>query len=408
MKILHTADWHLGRNLYGRQRYKEFTAFLDWLLNTIRTQCVDTLLVAGDIFDTGTPPHRAQALYYQFLCQVATTNCRHVVIIAGNHDSPSFLDAPREILRALHVHVIGNIGLPSEEVLLLRDTEDAVELIVCAVPYLRERDIRKVDGDESVEDKAQKLLNGIRAHYEDTVAYAVAQRTALHNDNIPIIATGHLFAAGGQTSDGDGTHDLYIGTLAHVPADAFPEAIDYLALGHLHQPQCIAGNITRRYSGAPLALGFGEAGKPKSVCLVTFKEKKAYIETLDIPCWQRLERISGDWPHIEQRLQILLTYHESIWLEIHYDGAEIMADLRERLESIVANSSLEILRIKNNRVTAQVLAQDHAAETLNDLNVLDVFTRCLDAHGIPQKQRAALQDDYCTILTTLNDEPQND
>jgi exonuclease SbcD len=84
MKILHTADWHLGRTLYGRKRYEEFSAFLDWLAQTIADKKIDTLLVAGDVFDTSTPSNRSQELYYRFLCRVAASCCRHVVVIGGN------------------------------------------------------------------------------------------------------------------------------------------------------------------------------------------------------------------------------------------------------------------------------------------------------------------------------------
>ena len=107
MKILHTSDWHLGRSLYGRKRYEEFSSFLDWLAQTIEEEKVDALLVAGDVFDNSTPSNRAQELYYRFLCRVAASCCRHVVVIAGNHDSPSFLNVPKELLRALNVYVVG-------------------------------------------------------------------------------------------------------------------------------------------------------------------------------------------------------------------------------------------------------------------------------------------------------------
>ena len=109
MKTLHTSDWHLGRSLYGRKRYEEFSAFLDWLAQTIEDEKVDALLVAGDVFDTCTPSNRAQELYYRFLCRVAASYCRHVVVIAGNHDSPSFLNAPKELLRVLNVYVLGSM-----------------------------------------------------------------------------------------------------------------------------------------------------------------------------------------------------------------------------------------------------------------------------------------------------------
>ncbi|PID37221.1 MAG: exonuclease sbcCD subunit D, partial [Pseudomonadales bacterium] len=94
LRLLHTSDWHLGRRLYGHTRYEEFSAFLDWLYNCIVEQSIDVLIVAGDIFDSMTPSNKAQALYYEFLGRVSHSSCQHVIIVAGNHDSPSLLDAP--------------------------------------------------------------------------------------------------------------------------------------------------------------------------------------------------------------------------------------------------------------------------------------------------------------------------
>jgi len=107
MRVLHTSDWHIGRTLYGRKRYEEFEAFLTWLAETIQQNRIDALLVSGDVFDTSAPSNHAQELYYRFLCRVAASACRHVVVVAGNHDSPSFLNAPKELLKALDVHVVG-------------------------------------------------------------------------------------------------------------------------------------------------------------------------------------------------------------------------------------------------------------------------------------------------------------
>ncbi|MDU9047807.1 MAG: exonuclease subunit SbcD [Candidatus Electrothrix sp. Rat3] len=122
LRILHTSDWHIGRTLYGRRRYDEFAAFFNWLYDTIVEQQVDILLVAGDVFHTTTPSNRAQQLYYDFLCRVAASSCRHLVVTAGNHDSPTFLSAPRELLRALNIHVLAALpSSPVEEVLVLKN-----------------------------------------------------------------------------------------------------------------------------------------------------------------------------------------------------------------------------------------------------------------------------------------------
>ncbi len=401
MKILHTSDWHIGRTLYGRKRYEEFEAFLIWLAETIEQNEIDALLVAGDVFDTSAPSNRAQELYYRFLCRVAASCCRHVVVVAGNHDSPSFLNAPKELLKALDVHVVGSITeFPEDEVLVLRNDQDTPELIVCAVPYLRDRDIRVAEAGESVEDKERKLIDGIRTHYATVAALAEQKREEL-GANIPIVGTGHLFTAGGQTVDGDGVRELYVGSLAHVTAGIFPACFNYLALGHLHVPQKVNGLETIRYSGSPLPMGFGEAKQQKSVCQVEFHSTAASVQLIDVPVFQKLERVKGDWDGISSRILELTATDTQGWLEVIYDGTEVIGDLRERLEAAISGTQMEVLRIKNNRIIDRVLGQIHEEETLDDLNVNDVFERCLAVHDVPEEQRPELLRAYQETVSSL-------
>ena len=401
MKVLHTSDWHIGRTLYGRKRYEEFGAFLTWLADTIQQNEIDALLVAGDIFDTSAPSNRAQELYYRFLCRVAASCCRHVVVVAGNHDSPSFLNAPKELLKALDVHVVGSsTASPEDEVLVLRNDQDTPELIVCAVPYLRDRDIRVAEAGESVEDKERKLIEGIRTHYAAVAALAEQKREELGVD-IPIVGTGHLFTAGGQTVDGDGVRELYVGSLAHVTAGIFPACFNYLALGHLHVPQKVNGSETIRYSGSPLPMGFGEAKQQKSVCQVEFHSTAASVQLIDVPIFQKLERVKGDWEGISNRIIELSATDSQGWLEVIYDGTEVIGDLRERLEAAISGTQMEILRIKNNRIIERVLGQIHEEETLDDLNVNDVFERCLAVHDVPEEQRPELLRAYQETVSSL-------
>ena len=401
LKLLHTSDWHIGRTLYGRKRYEEFEAFLSWLAETIQQNEIDALLVAGDVFDTSAPSNRAQELYYRFLCRVAASSCRHVVVVAGNHDSPSFLNAPKELLKALDVHVVGSsTESPEDEVLVLRNEQDAPELIVCAVPYLRDRDIRMAEAGESVEDKERKLIDGIRTHYAAVAALAEQKREELGVD-IPIVGTGHLFTAGGQTVDGDGVRELYVGSLAHVTAGIFPACFNYLALGHLHVPQKVNGSETIRYSGSPLPMGFGEAKQQKSVCQVEFHSTAASVQLIDVPIFQKLERVKGDWEGISNRIIELSATDSQGWLEVIYDGTEVIGDLRERLEAAISGTQMEILRIKNNRIIERVLGQIHEEETLDDLNVNDVFERCLAVHDVPEEQRPELLRAYQETVSSL-------
>jgi len=405
MNILHTSDWHIGRTLYGRKRYEEFESFLTWLAETIRQNEIDALLVAGDVFDTSAPSNRAQELYYRFLCRVAASSCRHVVVVSGNHDSPSFLNAPKELLKALDVHVIGSASeVPEDEVLVLRNEQDDPELIVCAVPYLRDRDIRVAEAGESVEDKERKLIDGIRTHYAAVATLAEQKREELGAD-IPIVGMGHLFTAGGHTVDGDGVRELYVGSLAHVTAGIFPVCFNYLALGHLHVPQKVNGSETIRYSGSPLPMGFGEAKQQKSVCQVEFHSTAASVQLVHVPVFQKLERVKGDWKGISSRILELSATDDSklssAWLEVIYDGDEVIGDLRERLEAAISGTHMEILRIKNNRIIDRVLGQIHEEETLDDLDVDDVFERCLVSHEVPEDQRSELLRAYQETVSSL-------
>ncbi len=408
MKILHTSDWHIGRTLHTKKRYDEFESFLTWLTETIEREGVNALLIAGDVFDTGTPSNRAQELYYEFLSRVAhSASCRHIVVTAGNHDSPTFLDAPRKVLRALHVHVVGLASdreRLEDEVLAFQDQKGETELLVCAVPYLRDRDIRNSEAGETLEDKQRKMVEGIRTHYAEVCALAERKRQAL-GVPVPIVAMGHLFAAGGQTIEGDGVRDLYVGSLAQVGADIFPDSIDYLALGHLHVPQKVHGSEIRRYSGSPLPMGFGEAGQEKSVCLVEFSGREAQVRMLPIPVFQRLERVRGDWDGIAARLDVLKAEESAVWLEIVYEGTEIIGNLRERLEERVEGNGIEILCIRNNQIQERALSSRFSGETLDALDVYTVFERRLEAErDLPEEQRQALVNAYREIVQSVEEQ----
>lgn len=405
MKILHTSDWHIGRSLYGRKRYQEYAAFLEWFANYIDEQSPDAIIISGDIFDTGSPSNRSQELYYRFLVRIARSSCRSIVITAGNHDSPSFLSAPSQLLKALDVHVIGTLPERVEDELVpLRDKAGQLEAIICAVPYLRERDMRRVDAGESDEEKGKKLIEGIREHYRAVVTAAEELRGEA---DIPIIASGHLFTAGGKTMDGDGVRELYVGTLAHVSQDLFPKTIDYLALGHLHVAQRVGGLEQFRYSGSPLAIGFKEAKRAKQILSVSFQGREACITPVEVPVFQELSSISGTMADILEEIQVLSARGSDAWLEIEYTGQELIPSLRTRIEEALEGSGLEVLRIKDSRLF-ESLNRDMDDDTiLEDLDLYEVFERRLDEQGIPEEQREALRSLYRQTVQELQEEDTN-
>lgn len=411
MKVLHTSDWHLGRSLHGRKRYKEFAEFLDWLIDTIDKNDIDVLLVAGDIFDTMTPSNRAQELYYRFLSRVAFSCCEHVVVIAGNHDSPSLLNAPKDILCSLNVYVVGAATDNLEdEVIVLCKEGDQPQMIVCAVPYLRDKDIRTTEPGETIDDKNSKLVEGLKNHYVGVCAIAAQKRSEFidkHQVTVPIVAMGHLFTAGGKTVDGDGVRELYVGTLAHVGKELFPSLIDYLALGHLHVPQMVGGEDHIRYSGSPIPMGFGEATQKKKVILIEFSDSKPVIGEILVPCFQSLVRIAGSYDDIHTRIEELKKQSSNAWLEIEYTGADIIGNLRESMDEAVADSKMEIRLIKNKSITDRVINSSGNNETLDDLDVIDVFDRCLDTFDVPTESRRELTTSYNEIIRSLQEDDVN-
>ena len=407
LKILHTSDWHLGRSLYGQNRHAEFAAFLDWLMQTLQQERVDVLMIAGDVFDTITPNHAAQELYYRFLAQVsAYCLCRHIIIIGGNHDSASFLNAPKALLFALNVHVIGAATNPiDKEVLVLKNAQGEPAAIVCAVPYLRDRDVRvSVDG-ESSQDKSLALTQGIKDHYRQALAIAEHKQQEL-GSNAPIIAMGHLFSQGGMTLDADGVRELYVGSLAHIGADCF-DGFDYVALGHLHVPQAVGGQAHIRYCGSPIPMGFGEAKQQKQVLHVAFTGRLPEITAINIPNFQVLQRIQGDLPHIQAELKQLMQSGSTAYIEVVYQGNELVADLSEKLDAQVQGSDLRLLRVYNRQFVNNVLASASADATLPDLNPTEVFEACMAQHDLDDAQKAQLRDSYQHVLHQV-EQPEED
>lgn len=408
LTVLHTSDWHIGHVLSERKRDDEFEFFFNWLAQTIKNERVDCLLVAGDIFDTSTPSTNSQGLYLDFLVKARDQGCRHLVIASGNHDPAMLLEVHKPILERMDIHVIGvpDVENPENEVLVLKNGAGEPELVVCAVPFLREKYVRRSAPGESPEEKETKLLEGIAAHYK-LVAQKALEAAGKLSVRVPVIGMGHLFAGGGKIREGDNERQLYVGTLGQINVDIFSPHFDYVALGHLHVPQAVGKIEHIRYSGSPIPMGFSEAGHEKSVCLLEFAGGKPEIKLLAVPEFRYLERIEGDLPAIEKRMRELALKDKTngIWLEIICADDEFHGNLRERLENLAGSLGLDILGIKNNRLRETVLGMVNLEEELDELDERTVFERCLAANNVPEDRRPDLARVFDEVLAALNDEP---
>ena len=279
MRLLHTADWHLGHTLRDHSREAEHAHFLRWLVATVVEREVDALLIAGDVFDAANPPPTALRQWFQFLGDLKQARPSvQVVVIAGNHDSAARLAAPRELLAAFDVRVVGTCeraadgSLAVDDLLVpLRAPGGAVAAWCVAVPFLRSSDVlalvprvvAEAAGDradyvlprpgEVVDEAVDPLLAGMRALHAELFAAAAVRR----QPGQALVAMAHGYLVGGALSELS-ERKVLGGNQHALPLDLFPAACAYVALGHLHRPQALAGHEHVRYSGSPIPLSMPE------------------------------------------------------------------------------------------------------------------------------------------------------
>jgi exonuclease SbcD len=380
-KLIHTADWHLGQKFLSKDREEEHKLALEWLLNTISEERADLLIVAGDIFDISNPPNYARQLYYNFLTRLRNSCCRHVILIGGNHDSPNMLNAPRELLRFLNVHVIGCATEdPTDQIIPLHSPEGELEAVVAAVPFLRDRDIRLSIAGEKAAERLERTRQGIFQHYQK-----MAELTAPYSKkNVPLITTGHLYAKGAKAA-GD-QNNIYVGDMENIRAGDFPELFDYVALGHLHRSQMVEKKHPVRYSGSLIPLSFSEIVDTKSILSVSFSKKggKPKINEIPVPVYRPLLRVSGSFESVKGDLSRLAEELKAkaqapAWVEIILDASVNEPQIDQQLREFVEEMPLEILKVRSLRPHAALDQLSEAEVSLDELSPLEVFRKKLES-----------------------------
>jgi len=397
MKILHTSDWHIGHTLYSKKRYDEHENFLSWLKKTIISRGIDALIVAGDVFDTGAPGGQAQRLYYDFLTSLLGTCCRTVVVVAGNHDSPAMLEAPAGVLEKLHIHTIGLPGETQRHVVPLRDAAGEVCAVCCAVPYLRKNEMVRLEDEMQSTD--ERIVAATAQFYRDVTDAALAYCTE-QGKELPIIATGHLFAQGAVRTEGDGMRELYVGTLGQVGADIFPDELGYVALGHIHGVQRVGGQERIRYCGSPLSMSFSELGREKCVLEVSLNEGLG-IEAIPVPVFQRMVSVRGSHEEIMEQLQKLA--QEDAWVEVTYTGEAACPHLSAGVAEAVRGGNAEVLSIRNTAAASAMFESADESESLESMSVQDVFMRCIGKDAYSEEDTAALVDCFNEIIREMEE-----
>ncbi len=358
MRVIHSADWHLGQALHGVDREPEHASFLAWLLDQLESKAVDALLVAGDVFDVASPSSAALALYYGFLAE-ARERCPElsILIVGGNHDSPARLEAPAEVLRRLQIRVLG--GLPAavngrvdlDRLLVPIGPPADPSAWVVAMPYVRPRDLPGTRYDADGQIRSESLIDAHRK----LIAEAFAEARSRAGARRPILATGHCYLAGGATSD-ESERRIQVGYQAALPADVYPPDAAYVALGHLHRAQTVGGLAHVRYSGSPIPLSMPERTYEHQVLLIEVGAAGVEsIEPLFVPRTRRLLSVPEEPAPVEDVLTQLaaLAPEEAGELEpllevrVRLQGRD--PRLRSRVESALGDAPFRLVRLSVER-----------------------------------------------------------
>lgn len=330
MKILHTADWHLGLKLQNIDLKPDHEYFLSFLLNYIKKEEVDVLMISGDIFDQAYPSQTALGMYYEFLAQLIPLKI-DVVITAGNHDAPSVLNGPKEILSQLKIHIFSEINSDNlnQNIISLKRKEEEVH--IAAIPFIRDQHLRSYIKDNNDKEAQDQVREGLKHIYDECAAQ-------LKDKLGPKIGMGHLMVLGGTFDQS--MREIQVGNLGAFSSQDFSPVYDYIALGHVHKPMKFE-NGRVRFSGSPIPLSFSEKNYKKHLISLTIKDGNI-VDTSEITipqnrkfievkgnteyCWKQLHQITNEFALLpflsleveEESYQFLEIDKFKTYLETHH------------------------------------------------------------------------------------------
>lgn len=382
IRILHTADWHIGQLFHEYDRTYEHQQFLNWLSVTLTNEQIDALLVSGDLFDSSNPSAASIRMFYTFLNQSVKQNPDlQIIVTAGNHDSASRLESPKPLLESSNIHIVGVVEknddgrIDYDKICIpLKDKEGNTEVWCIAAPFLRMGDY------PSIPDAANPYADGVSTFYKEAYDYAVS----LKGPGQAIIAMGHLHAQQAEVSDIDKMERLIMGGVECISATAFNENIRYVALGHIHKAQRLGGKEHIRYSGSPLPMSFSETHYKHQIVLLDIEDDIiGNLRTIEIPVSVPLIRIPAVHSSLSEVLASLsqlkafegdpcTSPYLEVWVLL--DGPE--PGLRHKIETALSGKNFRLAKIDVRYQSAATASPKETVidpDRLNQLKPIDVL-----------------------------------
>jgi len=410
MRILHTSDWHLGIQHGATSRGPDHDRFLAWLEEQLEQQQIDALIVAGDVFDSMQPSADAQGRYYRFLGRVGRTGVAQVVIVGGNHDSASRLDAPTEVLAALDVHLVGGIGASEvswERCLLpLKDRAGEVGAVALAVPYVHEfrLGVRTTDLDHAaVRTLFTERFSGLYTWLVD--------RARERWPGLPIVATGHMTL--GTARREDYPHEIHqVGQIDGLPSTVVDPRIQYTALGHVHRAYPVGPDRRAWYCGSPVALSLPEAASPRKVLVVELDpdpDAMAGVTPVEVPAPRALRELRAAPDALVAQIQTLTWTEELAPLLFCRAVTDALpSDLMTRLHDALAGFEEErrptIVELRQERATPVAVDEQGPPPALQDLRPEEVFATLCRGRGLAQTE--GLDRAFASLCSATDDDFQ--
>jgi DNA repair protein SbcD/Mre11 len=327
VRLLHTSDWHVGKAIRGRSRADEHRAVLAEIAGVADQRDVDLVIVAGDLFDTAAPTAEAEAIVYRALLDLAAGG-RPVVVVAGNHDSAQRLAAVAPLSQASGIHVAAAIR-PAADGGVLEVEAGGETALVALLPFPSQRYVVTADllcsGDAA----------DAHAAYADRVVRILGSLTAGFGAGAVTLVAAHLMVMGGAMGGGErGAHTVFD---YWVPATGFPPSAQYVALGHLHRAQLLAGPAPLHYCGSPLQLDFGETANQPVVNVVDVHPgRPAEVTAVPLTAGRRLRTVRGTLVDVLATAGVGTEGGDHLRVELDEPARAGLADeVRERLPDAV-------------------------------------------------------------------------